>query len=104
MSAMPPAISIDRNAIAEFCRKHHIQKFSLFGSVLRGDFRPDSDVDVLVDFEQGYIPGFIRLCSMEEELSAMLGGHDVDLVTPKFLNDRIKPQVLADSEVQYAQR
>jgi uncharacterized protein len=100
---MPSAIPIDKNAITVFCKKHHIRSLSLFGSVLRDDFRPDSDIDVLVAFEQGHIPGFIRLQSMEEELSALMGGRAIDLVTEKFLNYRIKPQVMADSEVQYAQ-
>ena len=76
---MPSAIAVNRNLIAEFCRKHGIRRLSLFGSVLREDFRPDSDVDVLVEFEPGHVPGFIHLYSIEEELSMLLGGRKVDL-------------------------
>jgi uncharacterized protein len=100
---MPLAIVVDRNRIAEFCRTHGIRKLSLFGSVVRGDFCSDSDVDVLVEFAPGQVPGFIRLYSIEEELSALLGGRKVDLLTEKFLNPRIKSRVLAESEVQYAE-
>ena len=100
---MGAAIPIDREKLAEFCRRHHIRKLSLFGSVLRDDFAPDSDVDVLVEFEQGHVPGFIRLYHLEEQLSELLGGRKVDLVTPKFLNRRITPHVLANAEVQYAE-
>ena len=96
-------IGIPRETIAGFCRHHHIRKLSLFGSVLRTDFRPDSDVDVLVEFEPGHVPGMIRFVQMEKELSLLLGGQRVDLVTAKFLNRRIRDRVLADAEVQYAE-
>jgi len=95
-------ITIDRRALADFCRHHHVRKLSLFGSVLRDDFGADSDIDVLVDFEPEHVPGFIALHEMEEELSSLLGGHTVDLVTERFLNRRIRDRVLADAEVQYA--
>jgi hypothetical protein len=94
---------IDRTKIAEFCRRHHICKLSLFGSALRRDFGPDSDVDVLVEFEPGHVPGFLRLHGMQEELSTLVGGHRVDLITPKFLNPRIRQRVLEAAEVQYAE-
>lgn len=87
-------IDIDLEAIAAFCRKHHIQKLALFGSVLRDDFRPDSDVDVLVTFEPDHTPGFIRLSSMERELSGILNGREVDFVTKEFLHPLIRKQVL----------
>jgi hypothetical protein len=96
-------IPIDRDRIAEFCRRHHIRKLAMFGSVLRDDFRPDSDVDILVDFAPDHVPGFIRLFQIEEELSALLNGRKLDLVTPKFLNHRIRDRVLATAEVQYAE-
>lgn len=95
-------IDVPKDKVADFCRKHHIRKLALFGSVLREDFRPDSDVDVLVEFEPGQVVG-LRLIQMEEELSQLLGGHRVDLVTPKFLNRRIRNRVLAAAEVQYAE-
>ena len=100
---MAARIPVDRQKIAHFCRKHHILKLSLFGSVLGDEFGPDSDVDVLVEFEPEHVPGFIRLHFIEEELSAVFGGRNVDLLTPKYLNPRIRPRVLAAAEVQYAQ-
>ena len=90
------------DAIADFCRRHHIRKLSLFGSVLRDDFRPDSDVDVLVEFEPGYLVGF-DIIDMEEELSGLFGGHKVDIVAEKYLNRRLRGQILSTAEVQYAE-
>ncbi len=101
---MATRIPIDRGALADFCGRHHVRKLSLFGSVLRQDFTPDSDVDVLVEFEPDHVPGFIALHEMEEELSGLLGGRTVDLVTERFLNRRIRDRVLAGAEVQYAAR
>ena len=98
---MNAKIAIDREQIADFCRRHHIRMLALFGSVLRDDFRPDSDVDVLVEFEPGHTPGFIRLFEIEEELSRLIGGHKPDVVTPGFLNRRIREKVLSQAQVQY---
>ena len=94
----------DEEKIAEFCRKNHICKLSLFGSVLREDFGPESDVDVLVEFEPGHTPGFFRLFDMEEELSSLLGGRKVDLRTPEDLSRYFRDEVLAQSRVQYRQK
>ncbi len=91
-----------RDRIAEFCERHHIRKLSLFGSVLRQDFGPGSDVDVLVEFEPGHVPGFFRLFDLEEELSALFGGRKVDLRTPRDLSRYFRDEVLARAEVQYA--
>ena len=96
-------IGISQEKIGGFCRHHYIRKLSLFGSVLREDYRSDSDVDVLVEFEPGHGPGFIGLMKMEKEFSLLLGGRKVDLVTEKFLNRRIRNRVLADAEIQYAE-
>ncbi len=96
-------IAIPKGQIAEFCRRHHICKLSLFGSVLRDDFRPDSDVDVLVEFEPDHIPGLIRFAGMELELSQLLGGRKVDLNTPQFLSPYFRDEVLEEAEVQYVQ-
>lgn len=96
-------IDVPKEKIAEFCRHHHIRKLSLFGSVLRDTHRPDSDVDVLVEFEPSHGPGFIGLMKMEKEFSLLLGGRKVDLVTKRFLNRRIRDRVLADAEIQYAE-
>src|ERR1051325_8511247 len=95
-------IKIPKDTIAEFCRRHHIRKLSLFGSVLRDDFRPDSDIDLLVEFEPGQVIGLIRLAGMEIELSEILG-RKVDLRTPADLSRYFRQEVLASAEVQYAQ-
>ncbi len=103
--AAPAApLPLDHAMIARFCRAHHIQQLALFGSVLREDFRPDSDVDVLVEFEPGHVPGFIRLFEIEQEFSSLIGGARPDFVTFKSLNHRIQDRVLAEAEVQYAER
>lgn len=93
---------MDRDRIAEFCRRHHIRKLSLFGSVLGDDFRSDSDIDVLVEFEPERGPGFLGLARMETELSEILGGRKVDLRTPNELSRYFRSRVLARAEVQYA--
>lgn len=96
---MTPKIAFDREQIARFCHRNHIRKLAFFGSVLRDDFRPDSDVDVLVEFEAGHIPG-LRIVDMEAELSEILG-RKVDLRTPQELSRHFRDRVLATAEVQY---
>jgi predicted nucleotidyltransferase len=98
--AVSPHISIDRAAVTAFCRRHHIRRLALFGSVLRDDFRPDSDVDVLVEFQPGHVPG-LDFVSIEREFSGLLQGRRVDMVTPKFLNARIRDEVLTSAEPLY---
>jgi uncharacterized protein len=95
-------IQIPQESLASFCRRNHIRKLSLSGSVLRDDFRPDSDIDVLVLFEPGYVVGF-RIIEMEQELSTILGGHKVDLINEKYINPRLRNRVIESAEVQYAQ-
>jgi predicted nucleotidyltransferase len=90
-------------SIADFCRRHRIRKLALFGSVLRRDFRPDSDVDVLIEFEPGYVTGFFRLFDMEVELSSLFGGRKVDLQTPQDLSRYFREEVMAQVQVPYAQ-
>jgi hypothetical protein len=99
-AAVSPHISIDRKAVSEFCRRHHIKRLALFGSVLRDDFTADSDVDVLVEFEPGHVPG-LDFVTIEREFSRLLKGRRVDMVTPKFLNPRIRDQVLRSAEPFY---
>ncbi len=94
-------IEISQEKIAHFCQHWHITKLSLFGSVLRDDFRPDSDIDVLVEFQPGYVPGFLKLHQIQEELSNLLGNRQIDLVTPKSLNYRMRDRILAEAEVLY---
>ena len=70
-------IDVPKDGVADFCQQHHIRKLALFGSVLREDFRAESDVDVLVEFEPGHVPGFVRLANMEFGLGRLLGGRKV---------------------------
>ena len=95
-------IKIPKKKIEEFCKKHHIHKLSFFGSVLRDDFRSDSDVDVLVEFDPNHIPGLIRLAGMEFELSEILG-RPVDIRTAQDLSRYFRQEVLHSAEVQYAE-
>ncbi len=93
-------IDVPAGAVAELCRRHHIRRLALFGSVLREDFRPDSDVDVLVEFEPGHTPGF-AFFSIQEELSELLR-RPVDLQTPAFLSPYFRDQVRSQAETLYA--
>jgi len=93
-------LSIDKERLAEFCRRHHIRRLALFGSVLREDFGPESDVDVLVEFDEGRTPG-LAFFGMEEELSRIIGRR-VDLNTPQFLSRYFRDDVMAEAEIQYA--
>ena len=94
------SLKIPREKIGEFCKKNHIRKLSLFGSVLREDFSPDSDVDVLVEFESDTPVGLIRLAGLEIELGEILG-RKVDLNTPGFLSKYYRDEVLTEAVVQY---
>ena len=94
-------IPFPKERIAEFCRKHHIKKLAIFGSALRPDFRADSDIDVLVEFETDHVPG-LAFFAMEEELSKMLG-RKVDLNTPQCLSRYFRDKVLQEAVVQYGE-
>jgi predicted nucleotidyltransferase len=96
-------IVVDRNGLAKFCQENHIRRLALFGSVLREDFHPKSDVDVLVDFEPAHVPGLFGMARMERELSAIFGGRRVDLRTAEDLSRYFRQDVLREAEVQYAQ-
>jgi len=93
-------ITIDREKIAEFCRRHRIRRLLLFGSVLRDDFRPDSDVDVLVEFEPGKTPGF-EFVTMADELEEMLG-RKVDFLTGGFFKPTTLARVMQEAEEIYS--
>ena len=86
-----------------FLAGSNIVKLALFGSVLREDFGPDSDVDVLVEFEPGHVPGFFRLFDLEMELSSLFKGRKVDLRTPEDLSRYFREDVIAEAEIHYAQ-
>ena len=96
---MSPNLSIDRGAVSAFCRRHHIVRLALFGSALRDDFGPGSDVDVLVEFEPGRTPG-LAFFAMQDELSGLFH-REVDLHTPASLSRYFRDQVLAEAEDQY---
>jgi predicted nucleotidyltransferase len=95
-------IDIPQERLVGFCKKHRIQRLSLFGSVLRDDFGPDSDVDVLVEFKSGTRIGLVRFTSLEFELSEILG-RKVDLNTPGFISKYLRPRIMAEREIQYVE-
>ncbi len=97
---MSIAIDIPKAEIAAFCQRHHIRRLALFGSVLREDFGPDSDVDVLVEFEPEARVGYFTLVTIQYELAEMIG-HDVDLLTPGALHPRFRHKVMAGAQIIY---
>lgn len=99
---MSPRISLDRETIADFCHRNHIRKLALFGSVLREDFRPDSDVDILVEFLPDARVSLFKMAAMERELSEVIG-RKVDLRTPGDLSRYFRQEVLDEAEVQFAE-
>jgi predicted nucleotidyltransferase len=96
---MKARIEIPKETLADFCRRNHIRRLAFFGSVLRDDFTPESDVDVLVEFEPGHVPG-LAFISMQDELSDLIG-RNVDLNTPACLSPYFRKQVLDEREVLY---
>ena len=96
-------VNIPEQELTEFCRRNHIRKLSLFGSILHDNFRPDSDVDVLVEFESGHTVGYITLAGLEIDLSTMIG-RKVDLRTPGELSPYFRDEVLREAKVQYAKK
>ena len=92
----------DQVLLAELCRRHHIRRLSLFGSVLKGTARRDSDIDLLVEFERGSEPGLIALAGIEAEFSSLLNGRRVDLRTLNDLTALIRSEVLRTADLQYA--
>ena len=97
-----PVLKADKAIITAFCVKHHIQRLSLFGSQLKGDAGPESDIDILVEFDPGKEPGLLGLAEMEYELSTLLGGQTVDMRTPMDLSRCFRDAVVRSSQVQYA--
>jgi hypothetical protein len=97
---MPPkTIRIPKAKIASFCKKHHIRRLALFGSVLRPDFGPESDIDILVEFEPDHIPG-LAFFGMQDELSKIFG-RKVDLNTPGFLSKYFREQIMREVKDLY---
>ena len=98
---MNPQVSVSKTARAAFCQKHGIKRLAIFGSALREDFGPESDIDVLVEFEPDRIPGLLGIAGIELELSELFTGRKVDLRTPEDLSPYFRQDVLATAEVQY---
>jgi predicted nucleotidyltransferase len=96
-------VGLTKEQVEDFCRKNHIKKFAYFGSVLRKDFRPDSDIDILIELDHTYPTGFLKMAMMEIELSEMVG-RKVDLRTSRELSRYFRDEVLAEAEVQYEER
>ncbi len=88
--------------VADFCRRHHIRRLPVFGSALRDDFRPDSDIDLLVEFQPGHTPGW-EIIDLEEKLSGLFDGRRINVVNPKYLNHRLRDTILSSAVVQYAE-
>lgn len=98
---MATQLPITYEELSRFCERNRVRRLSLFGSTLTGKDRPDSDVDLLVEFETEATPSFLDLARMETELSDLLGGKKVDLRTPADLSRYFRDKVLAEAEVQY---
>lgn len=99
---MHDSLNLDEATLAQFCEKHHIRRLSLFGSQLKGTVRPDSDIDLLVEFSPGHVPGLLGVAGMELELATLLGGRKVDLRTAADLSRHFRDQVVHTAQVQYA--
>ena len=101
--AMNTAVSVSREALAAFCREHGVRRLSVFGSALREDFGPESDIDVLVEFEPDRTLGLLGIARMELELSEVFSGRKVDLRTAEDLSPYFRQDVLDSAEVQYVE-
>lgn len=95
-------LNLDERVLARFCEQHHIRRLALFGSQLKGTARPDSDIDLLVEFDPEHLPGLLGIAGMELELSDLLGGRKVDLRTAGDLSRHFRDEVVRTAEVQYA--
>ena len=94
---------IPQAQLAAFCRRNHIKKLSVFGSAIKGHLRPESDIDMLVEFEEGRVPGFLSFCRMQNELTDIIG-RQVDLRTPEDLSRYFRDEVVRTAEVHYERR
>ncbi len=95
-------MDVPKEKIVSYCKKNHIKKLALFGSFLTNDFRSDSDIDLLVEFEKGHIPGFFDLVRMQNQLSKFFNGRSVDLRTQYDLSRYFREKVIDNAEVLYA--
>jgi predicted nucleotidyltransferase len=101
---MAELLFTDREALSALCRRHHIRRLSLFGSALKGTNRPDSDVDLLVEFEPDARPTLLTMAQIELELSPLLGGRKVDLRTAQDLSRYFRDEVVRTAQVEYEAR
>jgi predicted nucleotidyltransferase len=101
-ASAPGRERLDPEVVAEFAERHHIARISLFGSFLRGDDRPDSDLDLLVEFEPGHTPGYLALATMEAELSTHVGGRHVDIRTAADLSRHFRDRVVHEARLLHA--
>jgi len=100
---VPATLTSPAENLADVCRKYGVRSLAMFGSAVRGELKPDSDVDLLVEFDPDRRPGLVGMHELEQELSSLFGGRRVDLVNRKYLNRRIRDRVLAEAKVQFAE-
>ncbi|MEZ6054196.1 MAG: nucleotidyltransferase domain-containing protein [Planctomycetaceae bacterium] len=93
-------LNVSKSSLADFCRSHSIRRLAFFGSVVRDDFGPESDVDCLVEFREGHHPGW-SIVELEAEFSKLVGGRKVQFVNPKYLNRHMRDRILTEAEEQY---
>jgi predicted nucleotidyltransferase len=104
MATSVSSVVFNHESLERFCRRHHIRRLSLFGSAVRGELRPDSDLDFLVEYDPAHRPGLIAVQQIQGELSELCGGRNIDILNPKYLNPRLKQRILAEAQLQYAER
>ena len=97
------ALARDMRELESVCRRYGVRRLSLFGSAVRGELGPDSDVDFLVEYDPSKRPRMVEMQELEDRLSALYGGRKVDLVNPKYLNPRLKERILAEAQLQYGE-
>ncbi|MBZ5727918.1 MAG: nucleotidyltransferase family protein [Acidobacteriia bacterium] len=101
MAAPTSSIALDWQELKRVCLRHRILRLSLFGSAVRGELKPESDIDFLVEYEAGHRPHLVELQEIQDELTELCGGRKADLVNPKYLNPRLRDRILAEAELQY---
>jgi predicted nucleotidyltransferase len=97
-------VSSDIRELEAVCRRYRVRRLALFGSAVRGELRPESDIDLLVEYDQSNRPGMVEMQELEDRLSALYGRRKIDLVNPKYLNPRLKKRILAEAQLQYGER
>ncbi len=91
---------ISKSKLMDFCKKNRIRKLSVFGSAICGELQPESDIDLLIEFEEGHTPGLFSIIKMEMELTEILD-RKVDLRTPEDLSQYFRDEVMQNAELQY---